>query len=65
MSSLNPWQRLAARVPSCFIGDPYFCKGKPKAPEKPNQLDMGPMSPKGERDYLLRQAARRRAQEVV
>lgn len=64
MSSLNPWERLAARLPSCFIGDPFFCKKKPKEPKHGPALDLGPMSEKGSRDYLLRQAARRR-QEVA
>lgn len=59
--SLNPWQRLAARIPSVFASDPHFCRKTPKAPENPPQLDMGPMSPRGERDYLLRQAARTRS----
>lgn len=65
MSSMNPWQRLAARAPSVFASDPHFLTKKPRPPAKPNTLDLGPMSGKGERDYLLRQAARRRPQEVL
>lgn len=61
MSSLNPWQRLAARVPSVFATDTYFTAKRPAKPSRGAELDMGVMSKAGERHYLLRQAARRRS----
>jgi hypothetical protein len=57
---MNPWQRLEARVPSVFSTDTYFTTKKPQ-PKKAPEMDMGVLSPAGERDYLLRQATRRRA----
>lgn len=63
MTVLNPWERLAARVPSPFVSDPHFTpkksSGKVPAP-KEHPLSLGPLSAKGERAHLLRQAARRR-----
>lgn len=61
MTAMNPWQRLEARVPSVFSTDTHFTAKKPAPPKRTPEMDLGVLSPAGERDYLLRQATRRRA----
>lgn len=65
MSSLNPWQRLAARLPSPFVSDAHFTpkKAGPQAdPERERTLGISALSAKGKHAHLLRQATRRRLQ---
>ena len=58
----NPWERLAMRkvLPSIFAQDPAFAKGKQitNSSEKAS-LDLGILSPKGEKGYLQRVAVRK------
>lgn len=58
----NPWERLAMRklLPSVFAQDPAFAKGKQttNTSEKAS-LDLGILSPKGEKEYLQRVAVRK------
>ena len=58
----NPWERLAMRkvLPSVFAQDPHFARGKQitNSSEKAS-LDLGILSPKGEKGYLQRVAVRK------
>lgn len=58
----NPWERLAMRkvLPSVFAQDPAFAKGKQTTnTSEKSSLDLGILSPKGEKDYLQRVAVRK------
>lgn len=58
----NPWERLQMRkvLPSIFAQDPHFARGKQttNTSEKAS-LDLGILSPKGEKGYLQRVAVRK------
>ena len=61
-TTMNPWERLAARkaVPSNFAQDTAYTRGKQttNTSEKAS-LDLGVLSPKGEKEYLQRVAVRK------
>lgn len=64
----NPWERLAMRkvLPSVFAQDPTFTRGKQvtNSSDK-NVLDLGILSPAGEKDYLQRIAMRKNSPVIT
>lgn len=61
-TALNPWERLAAHksIPSIFAGDTAFTRRKQKTnSSEQNVLDLGVLSPGGEKGYLQRVAVRK------
>lgn len=61
-TTMSPWERLAARKehPSIFAQDTAYTRGKQttNTSEKAS-LDLGVLSPKGEKEYLQRVAVRK------
>ncbi len=67
-TTLNPRDRLAMRkvLPSIFAQDPAFTRGKQvtNSSDK-NVLDLGVLSPAGEKDYLQRIAMRKNSPVIT
>ena len=58
----NPWERLAMWkvMPSVFAQDPHFARGKQITnTSEQSTLDLGVLSPAGEKNYLMRVAVRK------